>query len=94
MAQIRVPKTKWVILRYPSPGMAQLADMSTEAFEDYYFNVCTLDYAKMDKAMNALKALMERTDRGAPRRTRHRPALFNQGPARHQVRGSHEHSGW
>jgi aminopeptidase len=61
--QIRVPKTKWVVLRYPTPGMAQLADMSTEAFEDYYFNVCTLDYAKMDKAMDALKALMERTDK-------------------------------
>jgi aminopeptidase len=61
--RIRVPKTKWVILRYPSPSMAQLADMSTEAFEDYYFNVCTLDYSKMDKAMDALKALMERTDK-------------------------------
>ncbi|HML69372.1 MAG TPA: aminopeptidase [Clostridia bacterium] len=61
--KIRVPKTKWVILRYPSPSMAQLADMSTEAFEDYYFNVCTLDYSKMDKAMDSLKALMERTDK-------------------------------
>ena len=61
--EIRVPKTKWVILRYPSPSMAQLANMSTEAFEDFYFNVCCLDYAKMDRAMDALKALMERTDR-------------------------------
>ena len=61
--KIRVPKTKWVILRYPSPSMAQLADMSTEAFEDYYFSVCTLDYSKMDKAMDSLKALMERTDK-------------------------------
>lgn len=61
--EIRVPKTKWVVMRYPSPGMAQLADMSTEAFEDFYFNVCNLDYSKMDKAMDSLKALMERTDR-------------------------------
>ncbi len=61
--KIRVPKTRWVILRYPSPSMAQLADMSTEAFEDYFFNVCTLDYSKMDKAMDSLKALMERTDK-------------------------------
>ena len=61
--RIRVPKTKWVILRYPSPSMAQLADMSTEAFEDYFFSVCTLDYSKMDKAMDSLKALMERTDK-------------------------------
>src|SRR5215212_9687340 len=38
----RVQKTKWVVLRWPSPSMAQLAGMSTEAFEDFYFNVCTL----------------------------------------------------
>ena len=43
--------------------MAQMADMSTEAFEDFYFNVCCLDYSKMDRAMDALVALMERTDR-------------------------------
>lgn len=61
--QIRVPSTKWVVLRYPTPSMAQMADMSTEAFEDYYFNVCCLDYSKMDRAMDSLKALMERTDK-------------------------------
>lgn len=60
---IRVKKTRWVILRYPTEGMSQLAGMSTEAFEDYYFNVCCLDYAKMDKAMDALAALMNKTDR-------------------------------
>jgi len=60
---IRVPKTKWVVLRYPSPGMAQLAGMSTEAFEDFYFKVCTLDYSKMSRAMDPLVEMMERTDR-------------------------------
>jgi aminopeptidase len=60
---IRVKKTRWVILRYPTEGMSQLAGMSTEAFEDYFFNVCCLDYAKMDKAMDSLKALMERSDK-------------------------------
>ncbi len=59
----RVKKTKWVILRYPNEGMAQLANMSTEKFEDYFFNVCTLDYSKMDKAMDKLKELMIKTDR-------------------------------
>jgi len=59
----RVPNTKWVVLRYPTSSMAQLAQMSTEAFEDFYFNVCTLDYSKMDKAMDPLKELLERTDR-------------------------------
>ena len=59
----RLLKTKWVVTIYPTPSNAQLAGMSSEAFEDYYFNVCTLDYAKMDEAMEPLKKLMERTDR-------------------------------
>ncbi len=41
----RVNHTRWCVLRWPTPGMAQLAQMSTEAFEDFYFQVCTLDYA-------------------------------------------------
>ena len=58
----RVDKTKWVVLRWPTPAMAQLASMSTEAFEDFFFEVCTLDYRKLRPGMNALKKLMERTD--------------------------------
>ena len=61
--EIRVPKTKWVVLRYPTNSMAQSAHTSLEAFEDFYFNVCNLDYEKMDHAMDSLKALMERTDK-------------------------------
>jgi aminopeptidase len=60
---IRINKTRWVVLRWPSPSMAQMAEMSTEAFEEFYFNVCTLDYARMSRAMEPLKALMERTDK-------------------------------
>jgi aminopeptidase len=59
----RVKKTRWCVLRWPSPSMAQLAGMSTEAFEDFYFRVCTLDYQKMTTGMKALKELMDRTDR-------------------------------
>jgi aminopeptidase len=58
----RIQHTRWVVLRYPNHAMAQLADMSTEAFEDFYFDVCNLDYSKMDRAMDALKARMEKTD--------------------------------
>lgn len=60
---IRVPKTKWVVLRYPTQSMAQLAKMSTEAFEDFYFDVCNLDYGKMSEAMDSLVELMDKTDR-------------------------------
>ncbi len=61
--EVRVPKTRWVVLRWPHPSMAQLAQMSTQAFEDFYFNVCTLDYAKMGAAMEYLKSRMEKTDK-------------------------------
>lgn len=60
---IRVAKTKWVILRYPNDSMAQEAKMPTEKFADFYFDVCNLDYAKMSRAMTPLKELMEKTDR-------------------------------
>jgi aminopeptidase len=43
--------------------MAQLAGMSSEAFEDFYFDVCTLDYRKLQPGMKALKRLMDKTDR-------------------------------
>ena len=58
----RVNKTKWVVLRWPTPAMAQMAGMSTEAFEELYFKVCTLDYSKMTPGMEALKSLMENCD--------------------------------
>lgn len=59
----RINRTKWVVLRWPTPAMAQQAQMSTAAFEDFFFQVCTLDYARMTPGMNALKALMDRTDK-------------------------------
>ena len=59
---VRVPKTKWVALRWPTPGMAQQASTSTPAFEKFYFDVCTLDYAKMARAAEPLQDLMNRTD--------------------------------
>ncbi|MPM89798.1 hypothetical protein SDC9_136910 [bioreactor metagenome] len=37
--------------------------MSTEAFEDFYFKVCNLDYAKMAAAMDPLIDLMQKTDK-------------------------------
>ncbi len=59
--EVRVPRTRWVVLRWPTVGMAQAAGMSTEAFEDFYFRVCTLDYSKMERDVQPLVELMERT---------------------------------
>src|ERR1700683_1774321 len=47
----RVGKTKWVVLRWPTPAMAQQAGMSTEAFEEFYLRVCTLDYSLFTPGM-------------------------------------------
>jgi len=60
---IRVKKTRWVVLRYPNNAMAQLANTSLENFEEFYFKVCNLDYSKMKKAMMNLVDYMERTDK-------------------------------
>jgi aminopeptidase len=59
----RVNKTRWCVLRWPTPSMAQAAGMSTEAFENLYFDVCTMNYRKMAKAMVPLEKRMRRADR-------------------------------
>jgi len=59
----RVKKTKWCVLRWPTPSMAQQADMSTEAFEDFFFDVCLYDYKSMVAPMKSLKRLMDKTDK-------------------------------
>ncbi len=59
----RVNNTKWVVLRFPNNSMAQLANTSLEAFENFYYDVCTLDYQKMSNAMDNLVELMDRTNK-------------------------------
>lgn len=58
----RVNQTRWVVLRWPTPSMAQAAEMSTESFEDFFFEVCTLDYQKMGEAMKPLVQRMQEAD--------------------------------
>jgi aminopeptidase len=59
----RVSRTKWCVLRYPTDSFAQAAGMSTAAFEDFYFDVSTADYAAMKAAQAPLAERMRRTDR-------------------------------
>ena len=59
----RVNKTRWCVLRWPSPSMAQSASMSTEAFENLFFDVCTMNYRKMARAMVPLEQRMRKADR-------------------------------
>ncbi len=59
--ECRIKRTKWCVLRLPTPSMAQQAGMSTEAFENFYFDVCNLDYPRLSKALRPLVARMEAT---------------------------------
>ena len=59
----RVSQTRWCVLRWPTPSMAQAAGMSTEAFENLYFDVCTMNYRKMARAMLPLQRRMKKADR-------------------------------
>lgn len=71
-------KNQMVCLTLPTASMAQQASMSTEAFEDFYFKVCLLDYKALVPAMNALKRLMENTDKVHIAYLWHRSSFFNQ----------------
>ena len=53
---------EWCVLRYPNPAMAVLAQKATEPFADFYYDVCTMDYEAMSKAMDPLVELMTATD--------------------------------
>lgn len=59
----RVKKTKWCICVWPTDGLAQSANMSTEAFEEFFFKACTFDHSTLDKGASALVDLMNKTDK-------------------------------
>ncbi len=59
----RVNYSRWVVIRWPNGAMAQAAGMSTEAFEDFFFRVCTMDYAKMAKAQKPLTRRMAKANK-------------------------------
>lgn len=59
---IRIKDTKWCVMGYPTPAFAQKAGMSTRMFEEFYFDVCGLDYARLGRRMDALVDYMNKTD--------------------------------
>ncbi|MBN2049272.1 MAG: aminopeptidase [Spirochaetales bacterium] len=61
---VRIPHTRWVVLRYPTPTMAYLAGMSSVAFEDFYYRVSVeVDYPAMNKAMDRAVEHLEKAKR-------------------------------
>jgi len=61
--QTRIPKTKWCVMIYPNYGFAYAMDTSLEDFENFYYNVCNLDYGKLSAAQDKLCEIMKRTDK-------------------------------
>ncbi|MBU0707728.1 aminopeptidase [Patescibacteria group bacterium] len=53
--------TRWVLTSWPTPAFAQLANMSTGAFEDLFFGAVLTDYAALGRAIKPLATLMNRT---------------------------------
>ena len=56
-------RIKWVGLRYPNNALAQLAGMSLEAYEDFHYTTCNMDYAALSRAMQPLVRRMQNADR-------------------------------
>lgn len=59
----RIDKTRWCVLRWPNASMAQGAGMSTEAFENFYYEACLADYPAMRRAAQGLIDLMNKSDK-------------------------------
>lgn len=58
-----IANRRWVLLNWPTPGLAQKAGMSTGKFTDYLLDVCNVDYEKLAESQKPLVSLMEKTDR-------------------------------
>lgn len=62
--KVRLPHTRWVVLRYPTEIFAMQANLSTREFEDYFYKVCTeVDYGKMNAVMLEAKKYLETVDK-------------------------------
>ena len=87
----RIKTTKWCVLRLPNASMAQQAGMSTEAFENFYFDVCNLDYPRLARALQPAGP----PDGGGARGPHHgagdRPAVLDRGHPGRRLRGRDEH---
>ncbi len=57
-----VLRKRWSLLRFPTAAAAQSAGMSSEGFRDFCYRVCSIDHSAMDRAMDPLVELMQRTD--------------------------------
>jgi len=59
----KINNRRWVLLNYPSVLDAYKAKMKIDEFENFAFDVMTVDYQEMSEAIKPLKELMEKTDK-------------------------------
>ena len=60
---IRINERRWVLLNYPSLIDAYKAKMKYDDFYNYSLDVMNVDYKAMNKNIEPLKKLMEKTDK-------------------------------
>lgn len=56
-------KLRYVVLKTPNFGMAQKMNRSLAGLEDFYYKVCNMNYAQLEKNLENLKELLEKTDK-------------------------------
>jgi aminopeptidase len=54
-------KDKWILMRYPTKGMAQLAKMGSDELKDIYYKSCTMDYRQLSEKTEQLRERLKRT---------------------------------
>ena len=58
--EIIVPKLRWITVDYPSVSSAQQFGMSTEAYENYFFDAMNIDYKNLRDKMKPLKDILDK----------------------------------
>lgn len=58
--EIIVPKLRWITVDYPSISSAQQFGMSTDEYENYFFDAVNVDYEELGQKMQKLKELLDK----------------------------------
>jgi len=61
--ELRLNTTKWCVLNWPGPILAKNSGMNTDDFEDFFFQVCCVDYKEFGRKMQVLADRMEKADK-------------------------------
>ncbi|WP_170834471.1 aminopeptidase [Fictibacillus solisalsi] len=54
-------KNKWILMRYPTKGMAQLAKLGSEELRTIFYQSCTMDYKKLSENVKPLKERLSKS---------------------------------